>query len=137
MAGTVAGAAVAQFVIKPLVEPPLWLEMIALVLMIGVGAVVGRLVGGLLFRSSSGATHDPPPPHLTRRGSRLGTARPAPARRGSGRELTGRPFARPRTARRSTPSRRHRRAGGGSKVCGFRPNRYMVSKVKRAHLGRD
>ncbi len=61
-AGTVAGAAIALFVIKPLVDiPGFWLGLIAFVAVAGVGGVLGRLVGGLLFRPSSGGPPDPPP----------------------------------------------------------------------------
>ena len=61
-AGTVTGAAVALFVIKPLVDiPGFWPGLIAFVAVTGVGGVLGRLVGGLLFRPSSGGPPDPPP----------------------------------------------------------------------------
>ena len=60
--GTVAGAALALFVIKPLVDiPGFWPGLIAFVAVTGVGGVLGRLVGGLLFRPSSGGPPDPPP----------------------------------------------------------------------------
>jgi hypothetical protein len=60
--GTVAGSAVALFVIKPLVDiPGFWPGLIAFVAVSGVGGVLGRLVGGLLFRPSSGGSPDPPP----------------------------------------------------------------------------
>jgi hypothetical protein len=60
-AGTVAGAAVALFVIKPLIDiPGFWPGLIAFVAVCGVGGVLGRLVGGLLFRPSSGGPPDPP-----------------------------------------------------------------------------
>jgi hypothetical protein len=59
-AGTVAGAALALFVIKPLVDiPGFWPGLIAFVA--GVGGVLGRLVGGLVFRPTSGGPPDPPP----------------------------------------------------------------------------
>jgi hypothetical protein len=61
MAGVGVGGAVALFVVKPLVELPLWLGTIAFCAMIGVGGVLGRLVGGLLFRPSSGDPSDHPP----------------------------------------------------------------------------
>ncbi len=49
--GTVTGAAVALFVIKPLVDiPEFWPGLLAFVAVTGVGGVLGRLVGGLLFR---------------------------------------------------------------------------------------
>ena len=61
--GTVAGAAIALFVIKPLVDiPGFWPGLIAFVAVSGVGGVLGRLVGGLLFRPSPGGPPNPPPP---------------------------------------------------------------------------
>jgi hypothetical protein len=49
--GTVIGAAVAVFVIKPLVViPGFWPGLIAFVAVAGVGGVLGRLVGGLVCR---------------------------------------------------------------------------------------
>jgi hypothetical protein len=51
--GGVAGAAIALFVIKPLVELPFWLGLIAFVAVSAVGIVLGRLAGRLLFRASS------------------------------------------------------------------------------------
>ena len=49
--GTLIGAAVALFVIKPLVYiPEFWLAMLAFLAVTGIGGVFGRLVGGLLFR---------------------------------------------------------------------------------------
>jgi hypothetical protein len=57
--GTVAGAAIALFVIKPLVDiPGFWPGLIAFVAVTGAGAVLGRLVGGLRFRPSSGGPPD-------------------------------------------------------------------------------
>jgi hypothetical protein len=62
MAGAGAGAALGLFVIKPLVDiPGFWPGLIAFGIVIGVGGVLGRLVGGLLFRPSSGDPPDPPP----------------------------------------------------------------------------
>jgi hypothetical protein len=49
--GTATGAAIALFVIKPLVEiPGFWLGLIAFLAVTGIGGIIGRLVGGLLFR---------------------------------------------------------------------------------------
>lgn len=48
--GTCAGAAVALFVVKPLVQLPFWPGMIAFVATAGVGGVLGRLAGRLLSR---------------------------------------------------------------------------------------
>ena len=58
--GTIVGAAIALFVVRPLVDPPLplWLGMIAFVAMCGVGGVLGQLAGRLLFRPSSGGPPD-------------------------------------------------------------------------------
>jgi hypothetical protein len=50
MVGGAVGAAVALFVLKPLVELPFWLGLIAFVVMAVVGGVLGRFAGGLLFR---------------------------------------------------------------------------------------
>ena len=55
-----AGAALGLFVIRPLVDiPGFWPGLLAFVAVAGVGGVLGRLVGGLLFRRSSGS---PPAP---------------------------------------------------------------------------
>ena len=60
--GTVAGAAVALFVMKPLVDiPGFWPGLIAFIAVAGIGGVLGRLVGGLLFRPPSGGPPDHPP----------------------------------------------------------------------------
>ncbi len=61
MVGASIFAAVALFVVRPLVELPLWLGTIAFCAMFGAGAVLGRLVGGLLFRPSPGRPPDPSP----------------------------------------------------------------------------
>jgi hypothetical protein len=61
--GTVSGAALGLFVIKPLVDiPGFWPGLIAFVAVTGVGGVLGRLAGGLLFRPSPGGPPNPPPP---------------------------------------------------------------------------
>jgi hypothetical protein len=52
--GTVVGATVALFVVKPLVELPFWPGLLAFVAVAGAGGVLGQLVGRLLFRPSSG-----------------------------------------------------------------------------------
>jgi hypothetical protein len=54
MVGAGAGAAVALFVVKPLVELPFWLGLIAFGVMVGVGIVLGRLAGSLMFRGAPG-----------------------------------------------------------------------------------
>ena len=57
--GTAAGAALGLFVIKPLVDiPGFWLGLIAFLAVTGVGGVLGRLVGGLLFRPPVGPPKD-------------------------------------------------------------------------------
>ena len=61
--GTVAGAALGLFVIKPLVDiPGFWPGLIAFCIVAGVGGALGRLVGVLLFRPSSGGPPVTPPP---------------------------------------------------------------------------
>jgi hypothetical protein len=57
MLGCGAFGAVALFVVKPLVELPLWLGTIAFCTMIVVGTVLGQFIGRRLFRPPSG---DPP-----------------------------------------------------------------------------
>ena len=53
--GTVAGAALGLFVIKPLVDiPGFWPGLIAFVAVSGVGGVLGRLAGSLLFQRPPG-----------------------------------------------------------------------------------
>jgi hypothetical protein len=59
--GTVAGAAVALFVIKPLVELPFWPGLLAFVAVTGAGGVLGQLAGRLLFRPPSGGPPGHPP----------------------------------------------------------------------------
>ena len=58
MVGTGVSGADALFVLKPLVELPFWEGLIAFCVMIAVRAYVGRLVGGLLSRPSSGGPPD-------------------------------------------------------------------------------
>jgi hypothetical protein len=57
--GTVVGATVALLLKTDLGS--FWLGMIAFLAVTGVGGLLGRLVGGLLFRPSSGGPPDPPP----------------------------------------------------------------------------
>ena len=57
--GTAAGATVAIPLRRDLGS--LWLGTLAFLIAIGVGALLGRLVGGLLFRPSSGGAPDHPP----------------------------------------------------------------------------
>ena len=59
MLGAGAGAAVALLWRTDL--GGVWPGLIAFGVVTGVGAVLGRLVGGLLFRPSSGGPPDPPP----------------------------------------------------------------------------
>jgi hypothetical protein len=61
MVGCAAGAAVGLFVVKPLVELPFWLGLIAMVALVAVGTKLGQLAGRLLFRPSSGGPPDHPP----------------------------------------------------------------------------
>ena len=61
-AGGMVGGAVGLFVVKPLIELPVWLGGFAFVALIGVGVILGNIVGGRLFRPSSGGPPDPPPP---------------------------------------------------------------------------
>jgi hypothetical protein len=57
--GLCTGAAVALLLRTDLGS--FWLGMLAFLIVIGVGGVLGRLVGGMLFRPSCGGTPDPPP----------------------------------------------------------------------------
>jgi hypothetical protein len=59
--GVVVAATVALFVIKPLVELPFWPGLLAFVAVLTVGALLGRFVGGLLSRPSSGGPPGRPP----------------------------------------------------------------------------
>ena len=60
-AGGMVGGAVGLFVVKPLIELPLGLGGVAFIALIGVGVVLGNIVGGRLFRPSSGGPPDHPP----------------------------------------------------------------------------
>lgn len=60
-AGGMVGGTVALFVVKPLVELPVWLGPIAFVAFLGVGIILGNIVGGWLFRPTSGRPQDLPP----------------------------------------------------------------------------
>lgn len=57
-AGGVIAGAVALFVVRPLVELPLWLGPIAFGIMIALGIILGRFVGGLLVQASSAVPPD-------------------------------------------------------------------------------
>ena len=59
--GIGAGAALALLWRPDVFGGGFWLGMIGFGVFMAVGAVVGRLVGGLLFRPSSGGPPDPPP----------------------------------------------------------------------------
>jgi len=59
--GSMVGGVIALFVVKPLIELPLWLGPFAFVALIGVGSVLGNILGGRLFGSSSVGPPDPPP----------------------------------------------------------------------------
>lgn len=52
-AGAMLGGVVALFVIKPMIELPVWLGPIAFVALLAVGSILGNIVGGRLFRPSS------------------------------------------------------------------------------------
>jgi hypothetical protein len=55
------GGAVGLFVVKPLIELPVWLGPFAFIALIGVGVILGNIVGWRLFRPSSGGPTDDPP----------------------------------------------------------------------------
>jgi hypothetical protein len=59
-AGSMLGGAIALFVVKPLIELPVWLGPIAFVALIGVGSIFGNIVGGRLFQPSAGPTDHRP-----------------------------------------------------------------------------
>lgn len=52
-AGGIVGGVVALFVVKPLIELPVWLGPFAFVALLCVGIILGNIVGGRLFRPSS------------------------------------------------------------------------------------
>jgi hypothetical protein len=56
-----AGAAIALLWRPEFFSGSLWLGTLGFCLFMGVGAVLGRLVGGLLFRPSSGGPPGSPP----------------------------------------------------------------------------
>jgi hypothetical protein len=59
--GACVGAAVALFVVKPLLgDLGFWPGLIAFVVVVVGALLVGRLVGGLLFRPSGGPPDHPP-----------------------------------------------------------------------------
>jgi hypothetical protein len=61
MVGTGVSAAIALFVVKPVVDLPFWLGLVAFGVMLVIGGIVGRFVGGLLSRPPSGGAQNPPP----------------------------------------------------------------------------
>jgi hypothetical protein len=61
-AGGMVGGAVGLFVVKPLIDLPPGLGPFAFVALIGVGVILGQIVGGWLFRPSSGGPPGPAPP---------------------------------------------------------------------------
>ena len=61
-AGGMLGGAVGLFVVKPLIDLPPGLGPFAFVALIGVGVILGQIVGGRLFRPSSGGPPGPAPP---------------------------------------------------------------------------
>jgi len=60
MLGAGTGAAVA-LLWRPDFFSGFWLGLLGFCIFVAVGAVLGRLVGGLLFRPSSGGSEDHPP----------------------------------------------------------------------------
>jgi hypothetical protein len=58
--GTAAGAAVALLLLRRDLGS-FWLGLLAFAVVCGIGGLLGRLVGGLLARPSSGGSPDPPP----------------------------------------------------------------------------
>lgn len=60
-AGGMVGGVVALFVVKPLIELPVWQGAFAFVAMLSVGTVLGNIVGGRLFRPPCGGPTDHPP----------------------------------------------------------------------------
>ena len=60
--GIVAGASVALLWRPDFFAGGFWLGLIGFCVFLAVGAVLGRLVGGLLFRRLSGGPPSPPPP---------------------------------------------------------------------------
>jgi hypothetical protein len=59
--GVLAGGAVALLWRPDFFGAGFWLGLIGFCVVVGVGGVLGRLVGGLLFRPSSGGPPDHPP----------------------------------------------------------------------------
>ena len=53
-AGSMVGGAIGLFVVKPLIELPLWLGPIAFIALIGIGGILGNIIGARLFPPSSG-----------------------------------------------------------------------------------
>ena len=60
-AGGMVGGIIGLFVVKPLIELPVWLGPFAFVALIGVGVILGNIVGGRLFQPSSGEPPNHPP----------------------------------------------------------------------------
>jgi hypothetical protein len=60
-AGLLVGAAIALLWRPDFFGGGFWMGTLGFCLFMGVGGVLGRLVGGLLFRPSSGGPPDPPP----------------------------------------------------------------------------
>jgi hypothetical protein len=51
-AGALVAGVIAMFVVKPMIELPIWLGAIAFVGMMTVGVVLGNIVGGRFFKPS-------------------------------------------------------------------------------------
>ncbi len=58
-AGALVAGVIALFVVKPMIELPTWLGALAFAGMLTVGAVLGNIIGGQLFKPSS---NNPPNP---------------------------------------------------------------------------
>jgi hypothetical protein len=59
-AGALVAGVIALFVVKPMIELPTWLGALAFVGMITVGAVLGNIIGGRLFKPPSNSSPNPP-----------------------------------------------------------------------------
>ena len=60
-AGAFVAGVIALFVVKPMIELPIWLGGLAFVGMMTAGAILGNVVGWGLFRPSSGGPTDHSP----------------------------------------------------------------------------
>jgi hypothetical protein len=60
-AGAMVGGTVGLFVVKPLIELPVWLGPLAFVALIGLGGILGNIVGVRLFHPSTDKPKDHSP----------------------------------------------------------------------------